>query len=227
MGFQRRSRLSRRYLSATPTQNNLLGSVAVGGRCAFRLAASLYGLRLPLPLYRQSRKQIPTTLPRCTITTSIRWHLNIRGITQSERGRTPPSDIESKTKTALLNILTFPPSTRGQRFNQDAYLQQQFTLGRLSVIAGGRFVHSSAYGNTGVPRVALTLLALRGGEFFLEPDLRFSYATAFMEPDLPDFCGSSLLCSQSRPVTGAHARIRSRDPAEFSHRPLGPECNLL
>jgi vitamin B12 transporter len=74
--------------------------------------------------------------------------------------------------------------THGQRLHQDAYLQQQFTLGRLSAIAGGRFVHSSASGNTGVPRVALTLLAARGGEFFSGTRLRFSYATGFMEPAL-------------------------------------------
>jgi vitamin B12 transporter len=72
----------------------------------------------------------------------------------------------------------------GQRLEQDAYLQQQVTLRRLSIIAGGRFVHNSAFGNTGVPRVALTLLAFRGGEIFSGTRLRFSYATGFMEPAL-------------------------------------------
>src|ERR1035437_4134828 len=79
---------------------------------------------------------------------------------------------------------SYGAQTPGQRLSQDAYLQQQFTLGRLSVIAGGRFVHNSAFGNTGVPRVALTLLALRGGELFSGTRLRFSYATGFMEPAL-------------------------------------------
>jgi len=90
--------------------------------------------------------------------------------------------IENENGT--VGDLLYPPSTSGQRLNQDAYLQQQFTLGRLSAIAGGRFVHSSLFGNTGVPRVALTLLALRGGEFFSGTRLRFSYATGFMEPAL-------------------------------------------
>jgi vitamin B12 transporter len=54
------------------------------------------------------------------------------------------------------------------------------------VIAGGRFVHSSVYGNTGVPRVALTLLALRGGEVLSGTRLRFSYATGFKEPRLEE-----------------------------------------
>ena len=79
---------------------------------------------------------------------------------------------------------SYGAQTPGQRLSQDAYLQQQLTLGRLSVIAGGRFVHNSTFGNTGVPRVALTLLALRGGELFSGTRLRFSYATGFMEPAL-------------------------------------------
>jgi vitamin B12 transporter len=89
-----------------------------------------------------------------------------------------------ENETGLVNDLDFPPPASGQRLDQDAYLQQQLTLGRLSVVAGGRFVHSSAYGNTGVPRVALTLLALHGGDLFSGTRLRFSYATGFMEPAL-------------------------------------------
>ena len=88
-----------------------------------------------------------------------------------------------ENETATFEYPQYPPATSGQRLNQDAYLQQQLTLGRLSVIAGGRFVHSSVFGNTGVPRIALTLLALRGGDFFSGTRLRFSYATAYMEPD--------------------------------------------
>ncbi len=87
-----------------------------------------------------------------------------------------------ENETGVVNDLDFPPAASGQRLDHDAYLQQQFTWGRLSAIAGGRFVHSSTYGNTGVPRVALTLLALHGGEIFSGTRLRFSYATGFMEP---------------------------------------------
>jgi len=94
-----------------------------------------------------------------------------------------------ESENGVVNDLDFPPPASGQRLDQDAYLQQQLTLGRLSVIAGGRFVHSSAYGNTGVPRVALTLLALRGGEVFSGTRLRFSYATGFMEPALYETFG--------------------------------------
>ena len=76
--------------------------------------------------------------------------------------------------------------THGQRLNNDAYLQQQLTWGRLSAVAGGRFVHNSAYGNTGVPRIALTLLARRGGDVLSATRLRFSYATGFKDPRLEE-----------------------------------------
>jgi outer membrane cobalamin receptor len=89
-----------------------------------------------------------------------------------------------ENENGVVGDLLYPPSTSGQRLNQDVYLQQQFTWGRLSAIAGGRFVHSSVFGNTGVPRVALTLLALHGGELFSGTRLRFSYATGYMEPAL-------------------------------------------
>jgi vitamin B12 transporter len=96
-----------------------------------------------------------------------------------------------ENENGVVNDQDFPPPAPGQRLDQDAYVQQQFTLGRLSAIAGGRFVHSSAYGNTGVPRVALTLLALRGGELFSGTRLRFSYATGFMEPALYETFGDA------------------------------------
>jgi outer membrane cobalamin receptor len=89
-------------------------------------------------------------------------------------------------ENGFVGDLLFPPLTHGQRLNQDVYGQQQLTLGRLSVIAGARFVHNSAFGNTGVPRVALTLLALPGGEVFSGTRLRFSYATGFKEPRLEE-----------------------------------------
>jgi vitamin B12 transporter len=94
-----------------------------------------------------------------------------------------------ENETGVVSDLDFPPPASGQRLDQDAYLQQQVNWGRLSAIAGGRFVHSSTYGNTGVPRVALTLLALKGGELFSGTRLRFSYATGFMEPALYETFG--------------------------------------
>jgi vitamin B12 transporter len=77
---------------------------------------------------------------------------------------------------------TAPPLTHGLRLNHAIYGQQVFLLGRLSVVAGARFVHNQTFGNKGVPRVAATVLALRGGGFFSATRFRFSYATGIKEP---------------------------------------------
>ncbi|HVM93238.1 MAG TPA: TonB-dependent receptor [Terriglobales bacterium] len=89
-----------------------------------------------------------------------------------------------QNENGMISNLDYASFTPGQRLENDFYVQQQLTLGRLGVIAGGRLVHNSDFGNIGLPRVALTLLALRGGEFFSGTRLRFSYATGFMEPAL-------------------------------------------
>ncbi|MBZ5666319.1 MAG: TonB-dependent receptor [Acidobacteriia bacterium] len=91
-----------------------------------------------------------------------------------------------ENENGFVGDLFFPPQTHGQRLSHDIYGQELFTFGRVSLIAGGRFVHNSAFGNIGVPRVAATFLALRGGEIFSGTRLRFSYGAGFKEPRLEE-----------------------------------------
>ena len=76
--------------------------------------------------------------------------------------------------------------THGQRLSSDVYAQQQLVLGRFAVVAGARFVHNSAFGNTGVPQVNASYLALRGGQVLSGTRLAFSYGTGFKEPRLEE-----------------------------------------
>lgn len=91
-----------------------------------------------------------------------------------------------ENENGFVGDVDFGAQTHGQRLNNDLYLQQQLTLGRLEIIAGGRFIHNSAFGDTGVPRVAVTFQARRGGEILSGTRLRFSYATGFKEPRLEE-----------------------------------------
>ncbi len=91
-----------------------------------------------------------------------------------------------ENENGFVGDLDYGPQNHGRRLNQDLYAQQQLVLGRLGVIVGGRFVHDSAFGNTGVPRVALTLQALRGSRTLSGTRLRFSYSTGFKEPRLEE-----------------------------------------
>jgi outer membrane cobalamin receptor len=89
-------------------------------------------------------------------------------------------------ENGFVGDLSSPPIDHGLRLNHELYGQQQLTVGRLSVVAGARFVHNGSFGNKGVPRVALTLQALRGGQVFSGTRLRFSYATGIKEPLLEE-----------------------------------------
>ena len=91
-----------------------------------------------------------------------------------------------ENENGFVGDLDYGPQNHGQRLNQDTYAQQELTLGRLGVIVGGRFVHDSAYGNTGVPRVALMFQALRGNDIFSGTRFRFTYSTGFKEPRLEE-----------------------------------------
>jgi vitamin B12 transporter len=92
----------------------------------------------------------------------------------------------TENENGFVGDITYGPQNHGQRLNQDSYAQQELTAGRLVVIAGGRFVHDSAFGNTGVPRIALMFQALRGNETFSGTRFRFSYSTGFKEPRLEE-----------------------------------------
>ncbi len=91
-----------------------------------------------------------------------------------------------ENENGFVGNLAYGDQTHGQRLSNDVYGQQQLTWRGLSMIVGGRFVHNSAYGNIGVPRVALTWQAWRGNNTFSGTRLRFSYATAFKEPRLEE-----------------------------------------
>ncbi len=91
-----------------------------------------------------------------------------------------------ENENGFVGDVDYGPQNHGQRLNHDIYAQQELNLGRLGIIAGGRFIHDSAFGNTGVPRVALTFRAWDGNEKFSGTRLRFSYATGFKEPRLEE-----------------------------------------
>jgi outer membrane cobalamin receptor len=66
--------------------------------------------------------------------------------------------------------------------NHAAYVQQRVTWKRLSAIAGARYAHHETFGDKAVPRVALTLLVMKGRGVLSGTRLRFSYATGIKEP---------------------------------------------
>jgi vitamin B12 transporter len=82
------------------------------------------------------------------------------------------------------------PLTHGLRRNHALYAEQVFTFSRFTFIGGGRYVHNESFGNAGVPRAALTFLALRGGETLAATRLRVAYGQGIKEPSLDETFGT-------------------------------------
>jgi outer membrane cobalamin receptor len=85
---------------------------------------------------------------------------------------------------------TLPNPSPGLRRNHAVFGQQIFSFQRLSLIAGGRYVHNESFGNKFVPRVSATARVLNGGKFFSGTRLLFSYATGIKEPTFPESFGN-------------------------------------
>ena len=105
-----------------------------------------------------------------------------------------------------------PPFDHGLRRNHALYGEQIFSFARVTLVAGARWVHNENFGNRGVPRAALTLVALRGGNVFGATRLRFAYGEGIKEPDFSQTFGigrfgiipnPSLKPEQNRTVEGA------------------------
>ncbi len=100
----------------------------------------------------------------------------------------------------------FSQTVSGLRLNHAAFAQQRVTWRRLTAIAGVRYIHNETFGNKVVPRVALSLLTLKGGQVFSGTRLRFSYATGIKEARFEE-------------------EFVSDPPFELSNRNLKPEEN--
>ena len=77
----------------------------------------------------------------------------------------------------------------GLRRNYAGYVEQIIAWKRLTAAAGVRVLHNESFGGKAVPRVALSVLALKGNSFLSGTHLRFSYAEGFKEPTFEESFG--------------------------------------
>jgi outer membrane cobalamin receptor len=95
---------------------------------------------------------------------------------------------EFEDEHGVTGNLPFP--SPGLRLNHAVFGQQIFSLPRVSLIVGGRFVHNESFGNKFVPRGSFTVLALKGGGFFTGTRLLGSYATGIKAPSFAESFGN-------------------------------------
>ncbi len=97
---------------------------------------------------------------------------------------------EFEDETGLVGDTLSSTPNPGLRRSHAVFGQQVLLLPRASVIVGGRFVHNQSFGNKFVPRVSLSLLALKGGGLFSGTRLHFGYATGIKEPSFAESFGN-------------------------------------
>lgn len=110
-------------------------------------------------------------------------------VSYSERSWTlSTAGYEFEDENGITGDLPFP--SHGLRRNHALFGEQLFTFERVSLVAGGRFVHNESFGNKFVPRLSMNVLALKGGQFFSGTRFLFSYATGIEEPTFAESFGN-------------------------------------
>ena len=90
--------------------------------------------------------------------------------------------------------------SHGVRLNHAVYGQQVLTLGRLSVVAGARYVHNESFGNRAVPRVALSLPGLSRRTIFLRHSLPLFVRYRHQGAELSDSLSETAAAFPSCPI---------------------------
>jgi outer membrane cobalamin receptor len=96
---------------------------------------------------------------------------------------------EFEDEHGAIGELVHPSVSNGLRRNHAAYLETMYLWKRLSMTGGFRYVHNESFGDRVVPRVALSLLAVRGGDVFSGTRLRFVYSQGIKEPRFEESFG--------------------------------------
>jgi outer membrane cobalamin receptor len=95
---------------------------------------------------------------------------------------------EFEDENGFIGDTTIPSNNHGLRLNHAVYGEQFVELGRLTAIAGARFVHNESFGNKVVPRGSLTYLLARHG-VFAGTRLKGSYSLGIKEPSIEQSFG--------------------------------------
>jgi outer membrane cobalamin receptor len=107
---------------------------------------------------------------------------------ESKQARTS-FGYEFEDENGFAGYLNAPPLDHGLRLNHAVYGEQFLELGRLTVIAGARFVHNESFGNRVVPRASLTYKVWDGNRIFRGTRLKGSYSEGIKEPSFEQSFG--------------------------------------
>jgi len=96
---------------------------------------------------------------------------------------------EFEDENGFIGDTVYASVNHGLRLNHALYGEQFVELGRLTAIAGARYVHNDSFGNRVVPRTSLTYLVHRGQGLWGNTRLKGSFSESIKEPSFEQSFG--------------------------------------
>jgi vitamin B12 transporter len=181
-------------------QNNFLGSaelnVAVGNRWLHRFTGYEYNRRaLNQDLFPDPGRTTPLygniDSSYQTVAHENRAGFHYQGEFLARQWARSIFGYEFEDENGFYGDLQSPPTNHGLRRNHGAYLEELITWKRISIQAGGRYVHNEYFGDRGLPRAALSYLLRQGGNVFSDTRIHGSYSLGIKEPTFLQNFGQS------------------------------------
>jgi outer membrane cobalamin receptor len=172
-------------LDALARQNNLLASVE------FNLAApAQWQHQLTIYNYNHQRHDTDLSVPYSALADLNHFGIRYGGEYSESKGARTSFGYEFEDENGFVGDLTLvPPVSHGLRLNDAVYGEQFVEWGRLTAIAGARYVHNGSFGDRVVPRVSLTYLVSRGNHLLAGTRLKGSYSEGIKEPSFEQSFG--------------------------------------
>lgn len=178
----------------TARQNNFLGSVELTVQAPARWTHLFRGYEYRHHRFNQDVFADPDRLAAFDSPFAAFAHLNRAGF-DYQGGYQPNESFRAsfgyqfEDEHGEVGELLSGSTGAGLRRNHALFFEGVLLWKRLSLIPGLRYVHNESFGDRVVPRIALSLLALRGDDTFSGTRLRFVYSEGIKAPRFEESFG--------------------------------------
>ena len=178
----------------TASQNNFLGSAELTVQAPARWTHVFRGYeyrhhRFNQDVFADPDRAAAFDLPFAAFANLSRAGFQYQGGYQPNEFFRANFGYEFEDEHGEIGELLSASTSAGLRRNHGLYAEGVVLWKRLSFIPGFRYVHNESFGDRVVPRVALSVLAVRGGDTFSGTRLRFVYSEGIKAPRFDESFG--------------------------------------
>lgn len=178
----------------TARQNNFLGSVELALQAPARWTHVLRGYeyrhrRFNQDVFADPDRVLAFDSPFAAFANLNRAGFDYQGGYQPSASFRASFGYQFEDEHGEVGELLSASVSSGLRRNHAVFGEAVVLWKRVTLIPGLRYVHNESFGDRVVPRVAFTVLALRGGETFSGTRLRFVYSEGIKAPRFEESFG--------------------------------------